>query len=200
MNERDRKIRRYVISGVAVVAAFVACTDGGENYSLVQDCIEDYANDAGCEGGFPYTCMSGSLPSDSDPTLVCQGGSPGANGSITFCCGSSSASSSGCNTTDQFACPESAIAYACTGANSPSAGDPTLACEAYGSDNDYCCIADGGTTSPSCTLESDAGCASGGPIAYVCPSGATPDTIDPTLSCGAPTALSNGFASYCCSN
>jgi hypothetical protein len=197
-----QRSRRAVILAAGFVAAVIACTDGSETYDFVTDCIEDFSNDAGCEaGGLPYTCSSGSLPTDSDPTLICQGGSGVSNGDITFCCASSTAAPSSCNTDQTVPCQSDEVGYTCAGADSPSNTDPALICDAQPQSgaNAYCCFTQSDATSTSCTLESDAGCTSGGPIAYVCPSGTTPDTIDPTLNCGSPTVLSGGFASYCCS-
>jgi hypothetical protein len=189
-----------VILAAVLVAAFVACTSGGETYTLVTDCLQEVVNDAGCESGSPYVCENAALPSDTDPTLVCENGFPSANGSTTFCCTSSSASSS-CSYSSAITCGAGQNGYTCTGTDSPSSFDSTLVCEAQPQSgaNVYCCIADAGTTSSSCTEEPDGGC-TGSANFFVCPASTTPIAIDPTLNCSAPTVLSGGFASYCCTN
>ncbi len=200
MNERERKTIRHSIGAIALVVAFIACTNGGETYTLVTDCLQEDVADAGCdEGGVAYTCNNAALPSDSDPTLICENGSPGANGSTVFCCTSQSTTGSGC--TSNGTCAGGEISYLCTGAGSPSQSDSTLICEADPASgaNAYCCIAGDSGATTSCTEQEDAGCTSGA-TAYVCPSSTTPDTTDPTLNCSAPTILTGGFVSYCCTN
>lgn len=199
MNSSERKAV-LVIGAISLVAAFVACTSGGETYTLVTDCTpQEDPSDGGCESGTPYACNNAALPSDEDPTLICENGSPGPSGSTIFCC-TSQGSSSGCSANGT--CAGGEISYECSGAGSPSQQDSTLVCNpdpATGA-NAYCCISgDSGATSSSCTEQEDAGCTSG-TTAYVCPSSANPNTNDPTLNCSAPTVLTSNFVSYCCSN
>jgi hypothetical protein len=144
-----RRSRRAVILAAVFVAAVIACTDGGETYNFVTDCTEDFANDAGCEGGnLPYTCASGSLPSDTDPTLVCQGGSGVANGDITFCCISSTdvqeeAGPACTQDSDAGGCATGMTTFECPSSTTPQTSDPTLNCGQptilSNGDVSYCC-------------------------------------------------------------
>jgi hypothetical protein len=128
-----RRSRRAVILAAVLVAAVIACTDGSETYNFVTDCTEDFANDAGCEGGdLPYTCASGSLPTDTDPTLICQGGTGVANGDITFCCLSSTTvpqeAGSACTQDADAGCAVGMTGYQCSSSVSPQTSDTTLSC------------------------------------------------------------------------
>ena len=189
-----------MIEAIAVVVvAFVACTSGGETYTLVTDCIQGDADDGGCDSGAPYTCNNGSLPSDNDPTLECGEGYPRPNGATLFCC-ATPGTATPCNSTTGFVCPGTAGALQCENANPPSQSDPSLICEPYGGTNSYCCYTDAGASGVACaTTDSDGGC-TGSAIFYTCPPSSTPQATEPLLKCGPPTVLDNGDVSYCCTN
>ena len=200
----SRQRLRFAVS-LAVVAialiAFVAC-EGAETYSVVADCTKDDASSTSCTRGLSYTCMSGSIPSDSDPKLICESAVSTTDGETTFCCLSSTSAPSTCSADETLACATGEVGYACSGSDTPLQIDPSLECVRVptAASAGYCCVSEGGTLAVSCAQGAvDAGGCPGGTTVFLCPSSTTPQASEPTLNCGPPAILSNGYVSYCCS-
>lgn len=201
---------QWILSTVLVVAVFLACDDA-EKYEIVTDCTEDakvatacipVGADAGEDAGASirgfasYTCAGSAIPTDSNPTLVCNSAHPGQNDETIFCCAASGVALSTCSADSTVACGSGETGYYCSGSDTPSQADPTLECSSSVNATGgftYCCAHEGGASG--CTADVDAGCAVGA-TGYDCPASVSPS--DPSLSCSSPTVASNGDGIYCC--
>jgi hypothetical protein len=116
----------------------------------------------GCAGGsVGYTCTS-ARPDDGDTNLVCDDGTPGAEGATIYCCAPYGQSWSDCTVDTGIAgCEGASFGFRCSGPETPSEADASLACSAgtpSGGDTLYCCNSE--VLPPACvTCQADgAGC------------------------------------------
>jgi hypothetical protein len=94
-----------------------------------------------CAGiGVGYSCAVGATPGDDAPSLACAAGSAGSDG-VGYCCVPFAQSADTCVIDDTLGCAAGELAFTCSGANTPNALDPALAC-AEGA-RGYCCTVGG---------------------------------------------------------
>jgi hypothetical protein len=154
---------------------------------------------ADCNGGsLGYTC-AGDRPDRGDTNLVCSDGEPAANGMTSYCCAPYGQYWSDCTVDTGIAgCEGSSFGFKCTGPETPSQADASLACSAgvpSGGDLLYCCNAE--VLPPACApcRADGAACVGceGAAIPYRCAPVLTPDGLDPSLVCApGPSEL------FCC--
>jgi hypothetical protein len=191
----DGDVSLVCSDGVAAAAGLTAycCAPFGTYWN---DCNVD-TSIAGCvDNSYGFSCTGEESPSEADASLVCSAGTP--SGSDTLYCCNSAVLKPTCapDAVIQPSCQGVAIGYSCTQGDTPTSSDSDLACAPSSITESgvvgYCCIPF--TAAPStCQLEASLeGCAASD-YAFSCSDGATPEALDPGLSCK-PTA-SGGF---CC--
>lgn len=181
--------------GVAVAAGMTAycCAPFGTYWN---DCNVD-TSIVGCvDNSYGFSCTGEESPSEADASLVCSVGT--ASGSDTLYCCNSAVLAPTCapDVLIQPSCLGVAIGYSCTADDTPTSSDPDLACAPSSVTESgvlgYCCIPFTPSASTCQLEESLQGCAPTD-FAFSCSGSATPDGMDPGLSCK--LTASGGF---CC--
>ncbi len=173
-----------------------------------------------CSGGSTgFACQSGTDPEGEDATLACS--TPVTAGNTDeYCCFSvpGDDDDSTCQPDDTIACETSTVGYSCAVGDEPTTLDSTLTCSPPSTSDDdgglgvaeYCCARSGTATGDDdddgkdagppagCTVDATATC-TGDSVGYSCGTGVNPETVDPGLTCSAPSAGANGQQIfYCC--
>ncbi|MCL2451123.1 MAG: hypothetical protein FWD17_19425 [Polyangiaceae bacterium] len=92
----------------------------------------------------------------------------------------------GCSPDDTLVCAGGGDGWTCAAGDRPDNQDSSLSCsdpQPDGPNDDFCCVS--WTFGSSCTPDGTLLCAGYG---FVCAAGDDPTSLDPTLSCSAPTA------------
>ncbi len=172
------------------------CTDGT---TTTDSCAQDPSiNCSASPGAAGYSCTGQAIPSDTDSTIVCSGGTTMPDGSVGYCCASAGSGTFGCQPDSTLACSGGATGQTCTGGATPdttseSCSIPTT--NPDGSDG-YCCVAFAATASTCAPDNTVTGCLYPS-YGFSCASGDNPTTYDPSLTCSAP-APSGSEDLFCC--
>jgi hypothetical protein len=207
----------YSCSGVSSpdqINGNLSCSDGtfsgGEtlyccvDVTFVSDTCSAAPSVVDCNGiGIGFSCTGTSRPEQSDSSLACSTGVPGAGGSTSYCCASYVASTGDCaEDTSVRGCGDSAIGFSCTGTGRPEDVNSALVCSTgvpEAGETLFCC-ASGGTapvvTTPTCSQDANVDC--NGQVGYTCLGGAVPTDTDASLSCGAGLDETGGAVGFCC--
>jgi hypothetical protein len=120
-------------------------------------------------------------------------------GETLYCCSGVNAPGACMADPTVTGCTGSAYGFSCTGSAPPNANDPSLSCSggvAGTGDTSYCC-ADANLPA-TCTPDPTVTGCTGGAYGFTCTDTSLPSENDPSLSCSAGVAGSDGGTSYCC--
>ncbi len=180
-------------------------TDGEIGYccgvGATSACTVDTA--AGCsDGSTGYSCTNGVLPNESDPSQTCGQGVAGPNGDALYCCITGTTSSCAADAS-VVGCTGGSSGFSCTSADTPSQGNPALACSSPTPGEAgsllYCCIGLTGSTGSCAPDSSVVGC-TGNSFGFSCTSTDTPDQTQTSLVCSTATSGPDNDLLYCCSS
>jgi hypothetical protein len=102
-----------------------------------------------------------------------------------------------CTTNGALSCISGAYGWTCPANYNPEDQEAGLSCsvpQPNGPNDDFCCFQ--WTYGSSCTPDNSLVCAAGS-FGYVCAAGDDPSTLDPTLTCSAPT-VDGPNDDFCC--
>ena len=167
-------------------------------------CVPDDKLPSVCPPGsglYGYQCASGYGPTKLDPTLACSAPVPDADGVHTDTC----CAPGPCMEDPTVPCAGSAMGLACSAGSDPESTDPTMACTTVtpnGATDDFCCFSTAVTPTPATCSPNDrltAVCPGADAYPFQCSSGSVPTSLDPGLTCAAPTTDPDGIhQDYCC--
>jgi hypothetical protein len=189
-------LNRALLASAPLVIAWAFNTGCTVNAASTTQCSVDAA--VNCPGSVGYSCDGAVTPMQNDSSLTCGAGVSEADGDIGYCCAAQA--SSGCTIDNSAGCTNGSTGYSCTGAETPTTSDPTLACGAGVSDTNgnalYCCIAAPANTS--CAPDASVAGCTGGSYGFSCTSTDTPTDGNAALNCSVPSPGDNGSSLYCC--
>ncbi len=148
-----------------------------------------------------YTCSGNVAPDSLNSALYCGAGAAGPNGTVSYCCSTTTDISTDCTVdTSLTSCGSVSTGYSCTGGIVPTDTDPSLVCgDGVSGGNGteaFCCIQFDSTT---CSPDPDVVGCTGDSYGFSCTTaGTTPDNEDSSLVCSDPIEQ-NGKFLYCCS-
>jgi hypothetical protein len=186
-------MRNAIFISILLASCQVTTTDNFQNPppGPPDTCTAAASSMPGCDqGSITYSCST-DRPDDGDIDLVCSGGTPGALGSMLYCCVPISQYNTECVPDPTIAgCGGVAAGFDCTGGVTPSDADPTIACSGRIGTDSYCC----NTEQPieTCAVDPTVAC-SGVGVGYSCADGSTPPLPNGF------TCTPSGTASFCCS-
>jgi hypothetical protein len=179
--------------------------------SSVPGCAAD-SSVVGCTGAsIGFSCTGSLEPQQSDSSLVCSSGTPSGSATL-FCCATYTPSTGTCKQdTAVQGCMGSSIGFSCTGSDTPTQVNSSLACSqgtSVGGGTQYCCDTGGSSappmmmmttpTTPTCIADLMVMCTSPA-SGYSCVGAATPMQSDATLTCGQGMLEADKTTlAYCC--
>jgi len=190
-----------------------------EYTTSLQACSRDDSVRGCAFGSFGFSCVGQAVPTQTDPSLVCDQGQAANSGATIYCCGLAGApvgapgGTPGGNPPPSMGgglcgedpsvtgCAVGATAYSCTEDALPSQTVASLVCSdgvpgSVAGTTSFCCLPQ--TAAGACRADpAIQGCA-GNSYGFSCTGPATPDQTYPSLTCGAPTPDASGRALYCC--
>jgi hypothetical protein len=198
----------YSCTGDATPASFGAtCSasangDGTTSYCCVTPMCTLDASQQACGGAShtssnqqSYICPAGGFKPSVPSSTLCTAQAANPDGSVPYCCTDFNAV--GCEPTTGGSCLFGSRAFSCTGANRPTAADPSLLCGSPETNADgttiYCCAPNSctnlGGTINSCGANS---------TAYDCPGYAKPDAPGSTCTSLGQYSTDDPKDRFCC--